>query len=148
MKFLCFLILILTIFSCKDKKDQSSNRENWSHHDLKTKQYLIEGKKLYAIHCTNCHLDDGKGIMRLVPPLAQSDFMISDIERTVCIIKNGVDGEMIVNDTAYNHPMPGFKNLSDIEIAEISTYIYNSWGHNKGIITIPQVKQALKNCEQ
>jgi mono/diheme cytochrome c family protein len=32
------------------------------------------GERLYKKNCSNCHLDDGKGVGALIPPLAGSDF--------------------------------------------------------------------------
>ncbi len=135
------------LISCEQKKRNAQN-ENWSHHDIKTQQYLIQGKKLYSLHCSSCHMDDGKGLARLIPPLAQSNYMKADLNRTICIIKYGISGEIIVNDEIYNHPMPGVENLTPLEIAEISTYIFNSWGHDKGMVTIPQVREALLDCKE
>lgn len=141
-------LLILNLISCNNPSHPEDHVTNWDHHDLKTRQYLIPGRNLYKIHCANCHMDDGKGLVRLIPPLAQSDYMLSNVERTICIIKYGMSGEIVVNNQVFNHPMPGNINLTDIEIAEISTYIYNAWGHSQGIITIPEVRKALNNCRE
>lgn len=92
-------------------------------------------------------MEDGKGLANLIPPLANSDFMLSDPKRSICIIKNGMSGEISVNKTVFNHPMPSNIALKDMEIAEIATYIFNSWGNDHGMLTIPEVREALKECE-
>ncbi len=111
--------------------------------DLKTKQYAIQGQQLYLNYCSNCHQEDGSGLKRLIPPLRESDYMLTDVARTIRIIHHGAKGEMTVNGLVYNQPMPGNPQLTPLEIAQISTYIYNIWGHQKGIISSNQVKEAL-----
>lgn len=112
--------------------------------DLKTKQYAIQGQQLYLNYCSNCHQEDGSGLKRLIPPLRESDYLLADVSRTVRIIHHGIKGEMTVNGVEYNQPMPGNPQLTPLEIAQISTYIYNVWGHQKGIISSKQVNEVLK----
>ena len=61
-------------------------------------------------------------------------------------MKYGVTGELIVNGKNFNKPMKGIVSLTELEIAEIATYIYNSWSHEKGLIEIKQVNKALQPC--
>ncbi|MDN3689425.1 c-type cytochrome [Cyclobacterium jeungdonense] len=112
--------------------------------DLKTKQYAIQGQQLYLNYCSNCHQEDGSGLKRLIPPLRESDYLLADVARTIRIIHQGIQGEMMVNGVMYNQPMPGNPQLTPLEIAQISTYIYNIWGHQKGIISSEKVNEALK----
>jgi hypothetical protein len=44
--------------------------------------------------------------------------------------------------------MKGIPSLTELEIAEIATYIYNSWEHQRGIIDIQAVNEALKKCRE
>ncbi|WP_375582978.1 c-type cytochrome [Cyclobacterium xiamenense] len=137
-------ILLLGLFcSCGTSPDR---REKGIRDiaDLKTKQYAIEGQQLYQKYCSNCHQDDGSGLARLIPPLRNSDYMLSDIGRTIRLIKYGIRGEITVNGQAYNQPMPGNPGLTPLEIAQLSTYIYNVWGHDKGIISTKQVNQVIE----
>lgn len=84
---------------------------------------------------------------RLYPPLNKSDYMDQHFEEVICIMRNGVGGELLVNGKKYNKEMKGIPSLTELEIAEIATYIYNSWEHQRGIIEIPIVESALKKCE-
>ena len=61
------------------------------------------------------------------------------------IIKHGKAGEILVNGQAYNQAMPANPNLSPLDLAQIATYLYNSWGMNEGVIDAPRVEQYLKN---
>lgn len=131
--------IVLAISSCHSK----SSRE-----EVKLEQYKVEGHRLYAQHCSNCHQENGKGVGRLFPPLNQSDYMDTKLNAILCLIRNGVNGELEVNGVIYNQPMPGVPELTDLEVAEIATYIYNSWGHNKGIIDVKVVHKLSQKCDK
>ncbi len=113
----------------------------------KMKQYYIQGKQLYQMHCQNCHKEDGAGMGRLIPPLAASDYLMNDSINVACLIRNGQSGEVIVNGISFNQPMPAHLSLTDLEIAEIMTYIKNSWGNKKGLIDVSETQKALKECK-
>ena len=113
----------------------------------KLNQYYVQGEKLYSKHCSNCHQSDGSGLGRLYPPLNRSDYMDRNFEDVLCLIRFGKSGELIVNGEQFNQPMPGISTLSDLEIAEIATYIYNSWTHERGIVEVKEANNVLSNCE-
>lgn len=136
------LPILLVFLACSASKEEKVPGIQ-EIQDLKTKQYAIQGQQLYLNYCSNCHQEDGSGLKRLIPPLRESDYMLNDVARTIRIIHHGAQGEMTVNGLVYNQPMPGNPQLTPLEIAQISTYIYNVWGHQKGIISSNQVKEAL-----
>ncbi len=72
--------------------------------------------------------------------------MDNRFEEVVCLIKNGREGELIVNGRGYNKPMNGITNLTELEIAEITTYIYNTWDRKRGIVEVKEVSSALLDC--
>ncbi|MNS63396.1 Cytochrome c-552 precursor [compost metagenome] len=115
--------------------------------EIKEKQYYAEGMYLYQKYCQNCHMENGKGLGELIPPLAQSDYLFNNMSDLACMIKNGKQGKMIVNGKSYDGIMPGYNNLSSIEIAEIITYVTNSWGNKSSTYSIKQVEEDLKKCK-
>ena len=62
-------------------------------------------------------------------------------------MRNGKKGELIVNGKDFNQPMRGVASLTDLEIAEIATYIYNTWGNQRGIVDVKETTELLKSCE-
>ena len=73
--------------------------------------------------------------------------MDQHLDEVICAIKYGIEGELIVNGKKYNKQMKGLASLTELEIAEIATYIYNSWAHQRGIVELSTVENALKKCE-
>lgn len=133
--FTLFLIAGLTVTCCSTR-------------DPKFSQYLVEGEQLYRTHCSNCHQANGKGLGLVYPPLGPSDFMDRNLDKVLCAIKYGMTGEIIVNGMSYNQPMPGIPTLTELEVAEIATYIYNSWGHEKGLIEVRDLPEVLAGCKR
>lgn len=129
-----YLLLIL-LLSCGEKSS------------MKFKQYHVQGEKLYLKHCSNCHQTDGSGLGRVYPPLDTSDYMENNFEDVICLIRHGKSGELIVNGQQFNQPMYGVPTLSPLEIAEIATYIYNTWSHERGIVEVTEVSKILDRCQ-
>jgi mono/diheme cytochrome c family protein len=143
------LIFILGVTGC-GASDTFKNEftKDYSNTEMqKFSKYMIQGKSLYTTHCSNCHQENGSGLGKLYPPLAQSDYMANKLPATICLIKNGIKGEIVVNGVVYNQEMPALDQLTNLEIAEISTYIYNTWGNERGFITVQEVEKALNNCD-
>jgi len=138
------VIGLFTLASCTG----SGKKENMSHKEsVKMEQYIVEGQQLYNQYCSNCHQVDGSGLAKLYPPLKNSDYLRENLSKSICGMKNGMSGEIVVNGQTYNLNMPGIPSLTELEMAEISTYITNSWGNDQGLVSIDDVKKALKECQ-
>jgi mono/diheme cytochrome c family protein len=138
------IFLGLVTFSCSPKASSGENSLAQIS-DAKVMQFAIPGKELYENYCANCHQKDGSGLGKLIPPLRDADYFKADIHRTVWIMKHGKAGEILVNGQVYNQAMPANPNLSPLELAQIATYLYNSWGMNEGVIDAPRVEKYLRN---
>jgi cytochrome c551 len=143
------LIVIIGLLGCSGSENNGVFMpENMDRREkIRYQQYLVQGKQLYQLHCSNCHQQDGKGLARLYPPLAKSDYLLEDPSRAACIIKNGMEGMIKVNGTTFESLMPGVNHLSNLEIAEILTYVNNSWGNQQGMISVQEVNKYLLQCE-
>lgn len=124
----------------------SPGNKNQGENSVKFQQYYVEGEVLYKQHCANCHQTDGSGLGRVYPPLNKSDFMDENFNEVICLIKNGRQGEILVNGVMYNQPMAGIPSLSDLEVAEITTYIFNTWSHQQGLVEVSVASSVLKEC--
>lgn len=144
------LAIAAIIYSCgnttSESKSESSSETN-QRDEIRLKQYKVEGAKVYATYCANCHQQDGKGLAAVFPPLAGSDYLMADLKRAACIIKNGQAKEIVVNGETYNQMMPG-NPITNLEIAEVITYITNEWGNEAGLTGVKEVDKWLQECEE
>lgn len=143
MALLFFILLTSCGYSQEDKKEEKTPS---SRDRIRLKQYQVQGAKIYSTYCSNCHQQDGKGLAALYPPLDQSDYLFQDLSRAACIIKNGQQKEIMVNGVAYNQMMPA-NPITNLEIAEVLTFITNAWGNNQGLIGVKEVDKWLLECD-
>lgn len=99
---------------------------------------MESGKQIYTQTCFACHQAEGQGIPNAFPPLAKSDYLNANLNRSIEIVLKGKSGEITVNGEKYNSVMTR-QAISNDEIADVLTYIYNSWGNNKTNVTKSQV---------
>lgn len=111
-----------------------------------TKEAQIEkGKQVYMGLCFACHQPDGKGMPAVFPPLAGSDYMLADRDRAVRVVLKGLTGPVTVNGQTINSAMPPQEAaLTDAQIADVLTYVFNSWGNTGDAFKADHVK-AIRN---
>lgn len=108
----------------------------------KNKGERIEyGKRLYTITCVPCHQANAQGIPYRYPPLAESDYLNADKDRAIKVLVNGRQGPLMVNGLGFTNSMPRFP-LTDEQIANVLTYVYNSFGNSGNEVTPAEVKTA------
>lgn len=105
-------------------------------------QQIADGKNIFSRTCFACHQAEGQGIENIFPPLAESDYLNEDVDRAIQIVMDGLSGEITVNGLKYNSIMTS-QHLSDQEIADVLTYVYNNWGNNKTVVT-PEMVNKLR----
>lgn len=119
------------------------NESSYSQTDP-LKESIVRGRGIYSDFCVSCHLPSGKGVERVYPPLAKSDFLQKERIASIKAIKFGQTGRMVVNGKVYNGTMMPL-GLSDDEIADVMNYITNAWGNkNDKIITEDEVAKIKK----
>jgi len=102
---------------------------------------LSLGKQIYSRTCFACHQLEGQGIANAFPPLANSDYLNEDVNRAIEIVLKGKTGEITVNGNKYNSIMTA-QTLTDEEIANVLTYVYNNWDNNKSEVTPTMVSKV------
>ena len=112
--------------------------------ELKSKAAKVEvGKGLFAVICTPCHQATGSGIPGRYPPLAGSDFLNADKPRAIRVLLRGLTGDITVNGQTLNSAMPQFP-LSDQDIANVLTFVYNSFGNSGKEVSAEEVSEIRK----
>ncbi|MEY3249037.1 MAG: hypothetical protein RL742_1080 [Bacteroidota bacterium] len=105
------------------------------------------GRNLYLAKCASCHLEDGRGLGALIPPLAGADYLAVNRDRLPCIVRYGISDTLVVNGVQYAEQMAGHPELSDIDIANILNYIGNSWGNRQAPFQLGEVRAILQSCD-
>lgn len=81
----------------------------------------------------------------MYPPLVKTEWVNGDKERLIQITIQGLSGKIEVNGITYNNIMPPNGHLSDQEIADVLTYIRQSFGNDAGEITVDEVQRVRAN---
>ena len=100
------------------------------------------GKALFNGTCSVCHQATGAGLPGVFPPLAKSDYLNADPKRAIGFVIHGLTGKVKVNGQQYDSTMPAMSQLNDDEVANILTYVLNSWENKGGTISTADVKAA------
>ena len=97
--------------------------------------WMAKGKRVYA-NCAACHMANGLGSPGLFPPLAGSEWATGSTERLAVAILKGLAGPIKVKGTPYNSVMPPWESaLSDVQLAQVMTFVRSSWGNSGSIVT-------------
>ena len=106
---------------------------------------MQRGAAIYSDACTACHLEGGIGQPGYFPPL-KNDAMLQQSDPTG-LVHLILAGSRIGTSASRPSPltMPSFAwKLSDPELADVATYIRNSWGNEGGAVTAEQVARLRK----
>ncbi len=104
---------------------------------------MEKGKGVYMQTCFVCHQLNGEGIPAQIPPLAKSDFFAAmSNEDAIHNVIAGRTGEVVVNGKKYNGTMTPLNYLSDDQIANVLTYVRNSFGNEGKAVTPDEVKKV------
>ena len=107
-----------------------------------SKEILMEkGKRVFTQTCFACHQMNGEGMAGVFPPLAKSDFLMADKDRSIRAVTKGLAGPIKVNGKDYNGVMPPV-TLNDEQISQVLTYVRNEWGNTGDIVIVDEVRKV------
>ncbi|WP_052573806.1 cytochrome c [Haloferula sp. BvORR071] len=107
---------------------------------------MAAGKAMFTV-CAACHGMDGKGTPMVGPPLAGSEWVDGPVSNLIRIQFRGLTGPIHVGgqELTFAAPMmPVIAAMDDATIANVLTYVRNSFGHSAGPVLPDQVK-ALRS---
>ncbi|RFZ84847.1 cytochrome c [Mucilaginibacter terrenus] len=130
-----FTGLLIVMFACE------------SQDSLEFKRYYVNGKLIYQQRCQNCHGANGEGLSNLMPPLTDVAFLKKNKQQLPCFVNLGLKGKLlVVNGKTFSNNMPA-NDIAPVDIAEVLTYVTNSFGNKMGVVTAEQVTAQLKACK-
>jgi len=101
----------------------------------------LRGKEVYKAQCLACHQQDGGGVPHMNPPLDGAlNVNGNDKARLIKIVLNGLADRVEIEGEMYSNSMASHKDLSNQQIADVLTYIRNSWTNKAGLVTVEEVK--------
>ena len=111
-------------------------------------QFEMPGAGLYASACSACHQATGQGRANKFPALAGNPVVMSkDPTSLIRIVLEG-SANLQIQNGPQNAKMPSFANLTDREIAEVVTYIRQSWGNDAPSVTTREVIKLREKLQQ
>jgi mono/diheme cytochrome c family protein len=101
---------------------------------------MVRGKQVYLTQCLACHQVDAAGVQGMNPPLIKTKFVLGDKPTLVKIVLNGMTGAVDINGDTYHNVMAPHSELTDQQIADVLTYVRNSFGNKASAVAAAQVK--------
>jgi mono/diheme cytochrome c family protein len=101
---------------------------------------LKRGQAVYARTCIACHQPTGMGLPPVFPPLVESPLVTGDPSLPIKFVLHGLMGPVTVKGMTYNSMMPPVMGVTDQDIADVLTYVRQSFGNKASAVTVAQVK--------
>lgn len=99
------------------------------------------GKKVYQSTCLSCHQAGGQGVPRMIPTLSKTDWVLGNKTRLVKVVKKGLKGgEVVIDGDHFASPMPAQVQLNDQQVADVLTFVRNSFGNKASGVSLAEVK--------
>lgn len=105
-----------------------------------SKPSIERGKKLYETYCLTCHQPDGEGVPKLNPPLIKTSYVTGDKKKLIKWVLQGTTDKIEIDGKFYSNNMAPQNFLKDEEIADVLTYIRNSFGNKATAVTPVEIK--------
>lgn len=101
---------------------------------------VARGEAVYKKECLSCHQVDGGGVPHMNPPLAQSSNVLKDKQKIITVVLKGMSDRIPLDDEYYSNVMASHSYLTDQQIADVLTYVRNSFGNKATAVTVAEVK--------
>jgi mono/diheme cytochrome c family protein len=103
-------------------------------------EQMKRGQAVYARTCIACHQPTGKGLAPVFPSIAGVPIVNGDATLPIKFILHGLMGPITVDGVTYNSMMPPVAGVSDQDVADVLTYVRQSFGNKSNPVTADQVK--------
>lgn len=98
------------------------------------------GKEVYTNLCLACHQADGSGVPNLNPPLIKTQWVLGNKNPLIEMVLKGSQGKVEIDGEKFHNTMPALSYLTDQQIADVLTYVRNSFGNKASLVTPAEVK--------
>lgn len=101
---------------------------------------VTRGKEVYTNVCLACHQADGSGVPNLNPPLIKTPWVLGSKPALVEMVLKGSQGKIEIDGDKFHNTMPSLSYLTDQQIADVLTFVRNSFGNKASLVTPAEVK--------
>ena len=98
------------------------------------------GKFIYKKACLSCHQEDGDGVPRMFPTLVKTKWVLGKKTDLIQIVMKGSSGQVEIEGETYHNVMAPHNDLTDRQIADVLSYVRNSFGKKAIAINAAEVK--------
>ena len=112
-----------------------------------SKTTLENGKKVYEQNCLSCHQVDGNGVPMLNPPLVKTKWVLGNKKQLIGIVLKGFNDEIEIDGQTFSNPMPSQAHLTDQEIADVLSFVRNSFGNKASAVKVSEVKAVRETLK-
>ncbi len=108
-------------------------------------QALARGEALYLDNCTGCHMEHGRGLERIFPPLqGSSTVQAQQADSLIHFVLAGAK-RPATGGKPTGFAMPAFDwKLSDQDVADVVNYIRNAWGNRAAPTSADRVAKVRR----
>ncbi len=97
------------------------------------------GLAVYGKTCIACHGPEGKGVPMAFPALDGSKRLIGEPTLPIRIVLHGLQGPLESGGQKFNNIMAPLGNLTDAEVADVLTYVRQSWSNDASPVKAAEV---------
>jgi mono/diheme cytochrome c family protein len=101
---------------------------------------VTRGKTVYDTYCLPCHQADGSGVPTMNPPLVKTSWVLGNKTILIEQVLKGSTGKVVIDGEKFHGAMPAQTQLTDEQIADVLTFVRNSFGNKASIVTPAEVK--------
>jgi mono/diheme cytochrome c family protein len=141
-----FVVIVLVLSTAylfgqsKTSTQKSTTKTTAASASLKAS--MDRGMIVYKGTCLACHQADGGGVPRMNPPLIKTKYVLGDKKQLITILLKGLNDPIEIDDDEFHNPMPPQPQLTDQQIADVLTFVRNSFGNKASAVTPTDVKNV------
>lgn len=133
-----FLLLPITLLAQSKKPKQTTRAIVAGAKSQSAVAVAQPGAAIYKQYCLTCHQVNGSGVPGLNPPLRGTDWVNGDKVRLIGVLLNGLQNAEVEGET-YDNVMPAHDFLTDVQIADVLTYVRSNFGNKADAVTAEEV---------
>ncbi len=84
---------------------------------------------------------------KIESPFDKNKICLSDKSQLIQIVLKGLNQPIEIDGEQYTNAMPSFAQLTDEQIADVLTFVRNSFGNKASAVTVAQVKAERAKTE-